>query len=626
MQVTKRARWRPTRQRKRAWWALAISVLALAFPAAAMGAQSHGASPGTSTAGADQGAKRPVIDHAVLALGSGYANAHGSPLVRGLQRRLALAGYPADGVDGLFGPRTWRAVVAFQASHGLHVDGIVGPRTWAALSAPTLILGPGAGNQPGGSSIVRSLQHRLAVAGDAPGPIDGRYGVLTAAAVGRFQRAHRLPVDGLAGPRTLAVLTGLALAHQSRPQHKSATRPTGSAIQRQSQPRSAGSTHQGPVSQPRPAQPQRPAPPAQTAEPGSARRPASHGLPIGTILAGLALGLALILIVPMMAEARRRRRRADDEPAVATVPDRRADDEPSIATVPDRRADDEPPVATPVATATPTGTTVAAANESAAETAVETVDDRSDTAVAATNGNHARTNGHAPETTNGHAPETTNGHAPETTNGHAPEGTNGHAPESDGVLDGAVAFDLGVLLEEQGNVAEAQAAYGRADERGHGPAASNLGRLLEEQGALAEAEAAYRRADQRGDAIGAFNLGVLLEDRGEIDEAVAAYQRASGRGHNAAASNLGVLLEEQGALAEAEAAFRHADERGDAVAAFNLGVLLEEQGAVREAEQAFRRAEERGDAHVADMAQAALLDLRGDPATDAGRVAEVPNA
>jgi len=46
-------------------------------------------------------------------------------------------------------------------------------------------------------------------------------------------------------------------------------------------------------------------------------------------------------------------------------------------------------------------------------------------------------------------------------------------------------------------------------QRGHAAAAPNLGLLLEEQGALAEAEAAYRRADQRGDATGAFNLVAL---------------------------------------------------------------------------------------------------------------------
>jgi peptidoglycan hydrolase-like protein with peptidoglycan-binding domain len=56
-------------------------------------------------------------------------------------------------------------------------------------------------------STVRVLQRRLARAGDAPGPIDGRYGPLTERAVERFQAAHGLAVDGIAGPRTWAALS-----------------------------------------------------------------------------------------------------------------------------------------------------------------------------------------------------------------------------------------------------------------------------------------------------------------------------------------------------------------------------------------------------------------------------------
>jgi peptidoglycan hydrolase-like protein with peptidoglycan-binding domain/predicted secreted Zn-dependent protease len=55
-----------------------------------------------------------------------------SPAVKILQHYLVEAG--ADiAVDGIFGPITRQAVLAFQQEAGLAVDGIVGPQTWASL-------------------------------------------------------------------------------------------------------------------------------------------------------------------------------------------------------------------------------------------------------------------------------------------------------------------------------------------------------------------------------------------------------------------------------------------------------------------------------------------------------------
>lgn len=52
--------------------------------------------------------------------------------VKALQAALARAGYGVT-VDGAFGPKTERAVVAFQTAKGLFADGVVGTKTWAAL-------------------------------------------------------------------------------------------------------------------------------------------------------------------------------------------------------------------------------------------------------------------------------------------------------------------------------------------------------------------------------------------------------------------------------------------------------------------------------------------------------------
>ena len=47
-----------------------------------------------------------------------------------LQQRLTSLGYSTNGIDGMFGQNTKKAVMQFQAKNGLVVDGIVGQNTW----------------------------------------------------------------------------------------------------------------------------------------------------------------------------------------------------------------------------------------------------------------------------------------------------------------------------------------------------------------------------------------------------------------------------------------------------------------------------------------------------------------
>ena len=538
-----------------AWWTLAASMLVLGFPATALGTGT-GPEPTTSAANRASGAP-PRASHArlgdsVLALGSGYSIPGGSPLVRVLQRDLEAGGYPPGHIDGLFGPHTRDALVAFQAAHGLQVDGVVGPRTWAALSKPVLVLGPAAGDQPGGEKVVRALQRHLASAGDSPGPIDGRYGVLTEGAVRRYQRAHGLPVTGIAGPRTLERLANRGPSvRRSNPLAPKSARST---IRSNLSPRPTSSTVTSPL-------PKRPASAARRTPGRSAHRPRSVGVPWLIILGGVALALTLVLVGRLLIASLWRATRRSAGRSVL-------------------------------------GETAASEAESTApgQTCLTTPRDDHEE-VHRTNGTQIHTNGHRAEAGGAGIG-----------NGANTRPSRGQAHDPPEPAETAGAFNLGQQFADQGGVVEAHAANGHAEERGHGTAASNLGRLLGEQGALAEAEAAYRRADELGDSAGAFHLGLLLEGQGGVAEAQAAYGRADERGHGTAASNLGRLLKEQGALAEAEAAYRRADERGDADGAFGLGVLLAEHGAMAEAEAAFGRADERGDALAAFNLGALLAD------------------
>src|SRR5688572_19118947 len=63
------------------------------------------------------------------------------PDVLTLQSTLKQLGFDPKGVDGVFGPGTETAVIAFQKTKGLTPDGICGPGTMAALQASAAVAG-----------------------------------------------------------------------------------------------------------------------------------------------------------------------------------------------------------------------------------------------------------------------------------------------------------------------------------------------------------------------------------------------------------------------------------------------------------------------------------------------------
>ena len=126
--------------------------------------------------------------------------------------------------------------------------------------------------------------------------------------------------------------------------------------------------------------------------------------------------------------------------------------------------------------------------------------------------------------------------------------------------------NLGVVLRDQGRLAEAAACCRRAVELMPGSAAvhNNLGNALKDLGKLDEAVACYRRAlDLKPDYVeGHNNLGVVFKEQGKLDEAVACCRRALelNPDYVEAHNNLGNALKDQGEFEEAAACYRRGTE------------------------------------------------------------------
>lgn len=168
--------------------------------------------------------------------GTGAGNGGGAysevASVKEYQQLLIAKGYSvgATGADGIKGPATTAAVVAFQRASGLTPDGLVGPMTIGALrsgvhgtapapapaaAAPPFPLPAGSyfGPRSGPAASVsgyfshredlRRWQAQMKARGWAINP-DGLYGGETASVAAAFQSEKGLARDSLVGPATWA--------------------------------------------------------------------------------------------------------------------------------------------------------------------------------------------------------------------------------------------------------------------------------------------------------------------------------------------------------------------------------------------------------------------------------------
>lgn len=178
-------------------------LIAAAPPAAATGSPAQPSPATTSTATASlpsaATAVSPIQQFPLLRQGSN--SLWPRVVVRSAQYLLRARGASIP-VDGVFGPRTRTAVVAFQRSRGLVADGVIGQRTWRSLIITVRLGSRG--------DAVRAVQDQINFRNLDDGHsvnVDGVFGPATRRFVIGFQQALAFDnpgfaADGIVGPQT----------------------------------------------------------------------------------------------------------------------------------------------------------------------------------------------------------------------------------------------------------------------------------------------------------------------------------------------------------------------------------------------------------------------------------------
>ncbi|MGC4944946.1 peptidoglycan-binding protein [Streptomyces sp. DT224] len=139
---------------------------------------------------------------------------------RALQYLLKEAGYELE-PDGIFGDRTYRAVVDFQRENHLPVDGKVGRRTW-----PLLVRDIAPGDR---GFAVRAAQELLDNAGQGATEVTGTFTATNAAEVSFFQQTQGLRPTGRIDTDTWLALLVSQSPPQGTPSHQRSATPSASA-------------------------------------------------------------------------------------------------------------------------------------------------------------------------------------------------------------------------------------------------------------------------------------------------------------------------------------------------------------------------------------------------------------
>ncbi len=149
-----------------------------------------------------------IVLASTVALGcSEVGQAAPSAKVAALQIGLRANRLYGGAIDGVSGPLTRGAVLRLQRTRGIRPTGRVGHATRCELGKlGKPLLGQRSLTRGRVGWDVSVLEFRLRKYGLARRRIDGRFDAATTRALRRFQRAHRLGTDGIAGARTFRAL------------------------------------------------------------------------------------------------------------------------------------------------------------------------------------------------------------------------------------------------------------------------------------------------------------------------------------------------------------------------------------------------------------------------------------
>jgi peptidoglycan hydrolase-like protein with peptidoglycan-binding domain len=192
-----------------------LGSAALAVALAAGMAAVPASSAGAAAAGPDVSAAPYALTAATglswPELRQGSNSAWPQATVRSLQYLLNAHGAKLT-VNGVFGPKTRAAVVAFQHAKGLTAAGVVQAATWRALVVTV--------HRGSAGPAVRAVQDQINFRNLKDGrtlTVDGLFGPRTETSVRAFQKALAAEVagfrvDGIVGPQTWQALVSEALS------------------------------------------------------------------------------------------------------------------------------------------------------------------------------------------------------------------------------------------------------------------------------------------------------------------------------------------------------------------------------------------------------------------------------